>query len=515
MKRIQLCFSLLMVAGVALTLIPATPAQPPAPNAQLIAQRNASEKELESIAIIERKVMVPMRDGKRMATDIYRPKDTSKKYPIIFVRTPYNFNYWDVRNGAPRDMTAELAGREARLRLRGDERARPLLLRRQLRHPRPAAHRRHRRHLVDVLAAVVQRQGRHHRLLLHRRMATGRRGAGQSGVRRHDPAGIRRRRRTRRAVLTSRATGIAAAPSRCCSSPGSTASRTRCGPCSRPTLSQEDLIRASKLFDLAPQMPPVDWSKALQHLPEMDIIKAVDGPHGIFADRMEVSTGGAMIKRAPNDPAWYRGGLWHDDMPINVPGFWFMSWYDVSVGPNLAAYNFVRKTAQGRRSPTSNTRSSRPRCTAATSAPPRTPWSASAAWATRASTIDALTYGWFDHFLKGEDNHVLETMPKVRYFTMGMNKWQTSDTWPPAGRAAHDLLPGERRQGQQPERRRRAGHRRARGRQPGQLHLRSHEPGAAPTAATSAAPAMPSPAAPSTSARWRRAPTSWSTLPSR
>ena len=46
---------------------------------------------------------------------------------------------------------------------------------------------------------------------------------------------------------------------------------------------------------------------------------------------------------------------------------------------------------------------------------------------------DALTYGWFDHFLKGEDNHILENMPKVRYFTMGMNKWQTSDTWPPEG----------------------------------------------------------------------------------
>jgi predicted acyl esterase len=53
-----------------------------------------------------------------------------------------------------------------------------------------------------------------------------------------------------------------------------------------------------------------------------------------------------MIKRTPNDPAWYRGGLWHDDKTINVPGFWFMSWYDVSVGPNLAAYNYVRKTAK-------------------------------------------------------------------------------------------------------------------------------------------------------------------------
>ncbi len=63
--------------------------------------------------------------------------------------------------------------------------------------------------------------------------------------------------------------------------------------------SQEDLIRASKAFDLAQQLPPVDWSKALRHLPEMDIIKAVDGPHGIFADKMPNTTGGAMIETCP------------------------------------------------------------------------------------------------------------------------------------------------------------------------------------------------------------------------
>ena len=56
----------------------------PAQDAATIAHRNAIEKELEAIAIIERKVMVPMRDGKRMQADIYRPKDESKKYPIIF-----------------------------------------------------------------------------------------------------------------------------------------------------------------------------------------------------------------------------------------------------------------------------------------------------------------------------------------------------------------------------------------------------------------------------------------------
>ena len=109
MKLIRVGVSVLVAAGFVASLVPGSRAQQrQAPNKELVAARNATEKELESIAIIERKVMVPMRDGKRMATDIYRPKDTSKKYPIIFVRTPYNFNYWDVRNGAPRDMNAEL-----------------------------------------------------------------------------------------------------------------------------------------------------------------------------------------------------------------------------------------------------------------------------------------------------------------------------------------------------------------------------------------------------------------------
>src|SRR5258708_2563156 len=66
-------------------------------------QRVQTEKELESVATIDRKVMMPMRDGVRLATDIYRPKNAIGKVPTIWVRTPYNFNFWDVRNGVPAD----------------------------------------------------------------------------------------------------------------------------------------------------------------------------------------------------------------------------------------------------------------------------------------------------------------------------------------------------------------------------------------------------------------------------
>src|SRR5205085_11903612 len=66
------------------------------------------EAELQSIAVVERKVMLSMPDGVRLATDIYRPKNVAKA-PIVFVRTPYNFNFWDVQNGLPADMSAQLA----------------------------------------------------------------------------------------------------------------------------------------------------------------------------------------------------------------------------------------------------------------------------------------------------------------------------------------------------------------------------------------------------------------------
>jgi predicted acyl esterase len=200
-----------------------------------------------------------------------------------------------------------------------------------------------------------------------------------------------------------------------------------------PETSQEDLIRASKSFDLSQQQPRVDWSQALWHLPTQDILRAVGGPPGIFSDAMPVPTGGRMMQRTPNDPAWYKGGLFHDDQFLNVPGLWFMSWYDVSMGPNLALYNYVRRTA-------------RPDIAAQQ-------WAVIAPVAhcsyTRAaentvvgerSMGDArwdyqeVTYGFFDRFLKSESSPAIEKLPKVTYFTMGINKWQTSEPWPPAVR---------------------------------------------------------------------------------
>ena len=223
-------------AGLAASALPKACAQPLQSPAQLAEARKALEDEMESVAIVERKVMVPMRDGKRMAADIYRPKDTSKKYPIIFVRTPYNFNYWDVKNGVPADMKTPLdAVKRGYAYVEMNERGH-FFSEGSLRHSGPAADGWLRRHYLDVVAALVERQGGDHRVLVDGGMATGRRGAGKSGVRGHDPARLRRGRGPRGTVLRA---GQLVSRRRGADAVHRLALRRaehRCGRCFRPTL---------------------------------------------------------------------------------------------------------------------------------------------------------------------------------------------------------------------------------------------------------------------------------------
>ena len=406
--------------------------QPSAGDAELRVRRNAIEAELQSIAVVQRKVMVTMRDGRRMQADIYRPKDDKTQYPTIFSRTPYNFNWWDVRLGAPRDMTTVVdAIKRGYAYVIMNERGHFFsegnydILGPPLTDgddaitwmtSQPWSNKK-----VGTIGCsstaewqmAVAAQGNPGFTTM---IAQGF-GAGVGRVGPYYEQGNWYRGGAVQMLFIAWLNG----------------EQNQVRPMPPANATQDELIRFSKSFDLAEQSPRVDWSQALRHLPEMDIIKAVDGPKGIFADEMPVATGGAMIKRTPNDPAWYKGGLFHDNMRINIPGFWFMSWYDVSVGPNLALYNHVRKTA-------------RPEIADQQYAVIAPTLHCSYTRATEDTVVgerhmgDArldyseLTYGWFDYFLKGHsENNDISKWPKVRYFTMGSNKWQTAEQWPPAG----------------------------------------------------------------------------------
>ena len=414
-------------------IVPIANSQGRPQDAAAVAKRNATEKELESIAIIERKVMVPMRDGKRMQADIYRPKDESKKYPIIFVRTPYNFNYWDVELGAPRDMTTELeAVKHGYAYIEMNERGRYFsegdydILGVPLTDSDDA---------LDWMGGLPWSADKVGLIgcssTAEWQLAVASRGnkALATFIPESFGAGVGRVGPYYEQGNWFRGGAVQMLFGTWLYDYGLEINDGR--PTLPPGMSEQALVTAAKSYDLDAHPPKVDWSKALQHLPENDIFAAVGGPHGIYADKTPSGKPG-MIARTPNDPSWYEGGLWNDSMRIDLPGLWLMTWYDVSVAPNLAAYNYVRKTASAAVAnqqyaiiaPVSHC--AYKRASEHTMVGDRDLGDARLDY-------DEITYGWFDVFLKGEDNAALAKTPKVRYYTMGSNKWQSSDTWPPEG----------------------------------------------------------------------------------
>ena len=379
-------------------------------------------KKLQDIAVIDQKVMMPMRDGIRLATDIYRPKGNAK-VPVIFSKTPYNFNSWgdgEMRTGTynaayeavKRGYAYVVQNERGRYFSEGDWDI--------LGPPTTDGY-----DAVEWLSKQSWCNGKVAPIgcsstaewqmavvaLNHPGLATfvpQGFGAGVGRVGKFYEQGNWYRGGAGQMLFTAWLFGV---------------QNDEIRPMFPKDATQEQLIRASRAFDLAPERERVDWSKGLAHLPLQDIIKNVNGPIGVYED---------MIRRKPNDPAWYKGGLYHDNMPIEKPGFWFVSWYDVSSSPNLALYNHVRATAKDPAvrenqylviAPTLHC--AYKRATENTIVGERSVGDARL-------NYDEQIYAWFDYWLKGEKNEVMQKLPKVQYYTMGMNKWQSSDVWPPA-----------------------------------------------------------------------------------
>lgn len=386
----------------------------------LPAQEDDILSKLESIAIIDQKVMMPMRDGVRLATDIYRPK-TDEKVPIIFSKTPYNFNSY--RDGELSTRTFQRAYEAVK---RGyayvvqNERGRffsegdwdilgppttdgydafSWMAKQPWSNGKVGTYGCSSTAEWQMAVAALDHPS-------HAAMVPMGFGAGVGRVGEFYEQGNWFRGGAQQMLFTAWLYGTQHDVMR---------------PRLPKGISQEDLLRLQRFYDMAPEMPKVDWSEGLAHLPVEDIIKNANGANSIYEK---------MIRRKPNDPDWYKGGLYHDDMPFGVPSFWFVSWYDVSSSPNLALFNHVRNMEDKEVAdnqylviaPTLHCRYTR--ATENTIVGERNVGDARLDY-------DGLIYGWFDHWLKEEQNQILENTPRVQYYTMGANKWQSSETWPP------------------------------------------------------------------------------------
>ncbi|MFM6995113.1 MAG: CocE/NonD family hydrolase [Sediminibacterium sp.] len=377
-------------------------------------------RKLDSIAVIDQKVMMPMRDGIRLATDIYRPKGDGK-YPIVFSRTPYNFNTWV--DGKMTSRTLEEAYQAVS---RGyayvvqNERGRFFsegewdILGTPITDGYDALEWMSKQTWSNGKVGLVgcsstaewqMAVASQNHPALAAMVAQGF-GAGVGRVGKFMEQGNWYRGGAQQMLFTSWLYGT---------------QHDKMAPRLPIGIEQKDLQRIQKFYDMGPEMPKVDWAQGLKHLPVQDIIKNAQGAEGIYEK---------MAVRKPNDSAWFKGGLYHDNMPMDVPSYWFVSWYDVSSAPNIALFNHVRNAARSKEIADNQylviapvLHCSYKRATENTIVGERSVGDARL-------NYDELTWGWFDMLLKGQENNFKTTQPRVRYYTMGANKWQQAESFP-------------------------------------------------------------------------------------
>ena len=373
-------------------------------------------EELGELADATRKVNVPMRDGVHLSTDVYVPKESPDALPAVFWRTPYNYN---TLSGARLVHALEAVSRGYAFVIQ-NERGRYFSEGEFeiLGNPRTDGY--------DTLTWIAAQEWSNGQIgtmgcsssaewqlalaamdhPAHAAMIPMASGAGIGRVGEFHEQGNWYRGGAQRTLFYPWLYWVDN-PLRAQIPAG---------------LDRETRERISGYNDLDTDKPEVDWKKHLAFLPIQDMLLDLGEPPGTFEE---------LIARKPGDKKWYESGLYHDSEGWGVPALWFNSWYDVSIGPNMALYSHARENGND-----AEVRNNQFAVIA--------PVEHCKFWGLKEETIvgerdmgdtrfdvTGEIYTFFDRFLPGGSGAVAGNTPKVRYFTMGANRWSEANDWPP------------------------------------------------------------------------------------
>ena len=200
----------------------------------------------------------------------------------------------------------------------------------------------------------------------------------------------------------------------------------------RPTfpsdLSRDQMLRLHRHWSIEPDSggfgaKPLDSGidKAIWTLP-IDKIMEVMGAAPSDLDE--------YVNRLPNDPRWKSFGVQDEGESDSAPMLMINSWYDLSIGPNTALYEYQRAHAANETrnnmfmiiAPTTH-------CTEGSVESEHTVIGERELGDARFDYV-AMVQRWFDRWVKGVDNGVTAE-PKIRAYMMGANQWRSYDSWPP------------------------------------------------------------------------------------
>ncbi|HJT72030.1 MAG TPA: CocE/NonD family hydrolase [Terriglobales bacterium] len=184
--------------------------------------------------------------------------------------------------------------------------------------------------------------------------------------------------------------------------------------------SHEAFLASKKYFDIAPKLPPINYQEAWRALPLIGAVRRLGGPPTDWE---------AVVSHAPGDPWWDQFGYVKPDDHFDTPSLQVNSWYDFGIGETLYQFNLFRTNAVDTRGRDNQFIVISP-----------TPHCASES-ATEHTVVGSRDLGdaqfdywqlylhWFDYWLKGISNGVT-SMPKLQIYVMGRGQWRSENEWP-------------------------------------------------------------------------------------
>ena len=169
-------------------------------------------------------------------------------------------------------------------------------------------------------------------------------------------------------------------------------------------------------------MPNVDLATFFRTLPVIDMTDRAGSPSWDWRN---------FLERSPDDPWWDKQGYLTGEDSVSVAALHVSSWFDMA-DEALQEAEIFRKNALNDRAKNGQYAIISPTVHCASEA---------ASSQTKVGDLEVgdarlhywETYlAWFDRWLKGNE-HAIDSLPRFQYYVIGRNEWRKSDRWPVAG----------------------------------------------------------------------------------
>jgi putative CocE/NonD family hydrolase len=166
-------------------------------------------------------------------------------------------------------------------------------------------------------------------------------------------------------------------------------------------------------------MPNVELATFFKTLPVIDMTDRAGSPSWDWRN---------FLERSPDDPWWDKQGYLTAEDSVTVAALHVSSWFDMAQEA-LEEAEIFRKNALNERAKNNQYAIISPTVHCASEA---------ANSQTKVGDLDVgdarlhywETYlAWFDGWLRGNE-HAIDSLPRVQYYTIGRNEWRKADRWP-------------------------------------------------------------------------------------